>query len=1550
MATTPDSSSSSPSSQAPTEGQARFPLADAASGGLDAMSQSMSLHALLDAVSGDWAVDGADVAADAAQDTRETMAALLPSLRESVERGSIVGGQAAPLRHGDALVAVRRLPFSTTRIADAAPAWTSGLAVERRIGPLRDRYGRPLWIDTFRRVRQLRFVRTPGGAPFLSLPLVQAGFATRTSRLQAGSEIALSAGSVWFATGLVSSAPTGVMTGLRILGGRLRFSADVQVDGDEVLVPEAVEIALSLEIRQPQAPSTVRGSEFAQCRVRMPERLHLRVSPAGGRLRAEGEAALRVWGTEMALAPTKAAPLYRADLNRLIVPMTASPSMYAVEKVASDHFAPEGEAVVAEAGWALPAAVIAPEDLGDAAGVGALMLRFGQGLQATWRGEARRAALGNALLLLDESRLAFTATAAPSDGRATRPARAGAGGGTLLQYARLHAAPLHYFTGADGTETVLLAAAVDLRPPRPIDVRGDRVSAFLPAALVALVSHPTQGGSLLVAGVAAPPRVDRPIAFGLTNAVLRTSLPRTALLIARTGDDGTLIEGRTFFAYELAGMLPSLPDPYAANARVGSRFGAARQGYLISVHRFDASGDGLEFLLPPGAGFDPSTLIAGSVAGSAAGTLAAAGAQSIAQPPAGHSAVSAAVDAGLFDFERQPRIMLLDVSSNASRFGVAVVPPRSEWREEAKQHPLQWPAVRGMDFAVDGRMLTLVTLPAVQWEPVRALPGPEPFPDEVRYANSGVPTVIDVPSVTLVPVDPLNAYRKVLDNFEQPQPRPSHARFTLPFGMIARARLAAPGPGRGTRVDEMRPTADDLQGAHQLRLRAQDPALPPTETAAMPGFVAQLSNAMPTGGGAPVSILGASGTTIFNNALGPAGTSPLVPVTRVDLSGHGESLFSRWTNPEDPVVGVSKVEFQVLNGRAAHEVVQLKSILMPYFVPVVRTITLERKGNAVFTRHDSGWVAVRDGRYAHPGIATHPGVVLRATRVTNIRETGTSFDVGGDTYVAAYFDADLVLDGAAAPAAARRQSGYVRLSTTPMTSADYKALIERVGPMGGPVDASIAIGGGRHRMRLHRVGVGVAGPDFAMAAWGSLQFPGGGDWSVLEAEDALDAPAPVAADRGLPLIRQGVAGAATSAPWRFADPEDLFDVGSPQRDYGILHAMGTQRAFYRRPRIEAASPHRIVSSERPVLADPMVLATAVGPFPRQADAIPLPTANYALEVRGDGSWRLDAPTDFPAGLGRRTLRAAGTVRSDVDYGAAMVTYAFDTADPVPWRFALKGATKIMAHTGMGDLMTIVADIDARAGAATAFADPQLKLGGPFEIVEDLLTILEDLGIPVRPDVRMTNAWGLSIGINIPFVDAMGEDLKVIPGEPLPTIKFADTGLKIEFEVAPKADKVLLEIGGSPMFAIKAIPGLYVVAIIKFKLQLSTETGTTYGVLIGVGIAYSLEAGPFELKGLFAITFFAVFGDTVLGYGIGFLVKLSADLPPIVSIELSLEGKLARLEVDRGLPTETVFQIAKLVFAIEVSVFMIFSISLEVETKKVDVMRGPLLASDAPDVL
>jgi hypothetical protein len=165
------------------------------------------------------------------------------------------------------------------------------------------------------------------------------------------------------------------------------------------------------------------------------------------------------------------------------------------------------------------------------------------------------------------------------------------------------------------------------------------------------------------------------------------------------------------------------------------------------------------------------------------------------------------------------------------------------------------------------------------------------------------------------------------------------------------------------------------------------------------------------------------------------------------------------------------------------------------------------------------------------------------------------------------------------------------------------------------------------------------------------------------------------------------------------------------------------------------------------------------------------------------------------------------------------------------------------------------------------------------------------------------------------------------------------------------DKAKFAIGGAPMFAVKQFPGLYVVGLIKFSIEISTADGTTYGLLIGFGLAYEIDAGPFEFKGLFALTFFGFSGDTALGFGIGFLLKLGLSIEPLISIEIYLEGQLAVVWACRGTGHDTTFGVAKLTFGVEVTVCLIFSISFEVETTASTAISGPGSPTCAlPDVL
>src|SRR5262249_12983808 len=271
-----------------------------------------------------------------------------------------------------------------------------------------------------------------------------------------------------------------------------------------------------------------------------------------------------------------------------------------------------------------------------------------------------------------------------------------------------------------------------------------------------------------------------------------------------------------------------------------------------------------------------------------------------------------------------------------------------------------------------------------------------------------------------------------------PHPRPARARFTLPFGMIGSAVLREPAGGRGAKASKTLPvSADGLRGGRQLRLDSVDPSLPPGQKPRLPGFAAHLPVAIPADGSpGPRSIRGTSVSNIFNGYLGAGQPTALVPVTRIDISGFGESLFSGWVNPTDGETDVAKADFKVLVGRTALEVVQVRSILLPYQVRVVRTVTLERKNNAVITRHDSGWVAAGDGVYQFgtaSGIVTHPGVVRRITNVTHIRETGERITKLGCEFAAVYYQGELILDGAARPVPIAQHFGFVKIGTVPLT-------------------------------------------------------------------------------------------------------------------------------------------------------------------------------------------------------------------------------------------------------------------------------------------------------------------------------------------------------------------------------------------------------------------------------------------------------------------------------------------------------------------------------------
>jgi len=344
----------------------------------------------------------------------------------------------------------------------------------------------------------------------------------------------------------------------------------------------------------------------------------------------------------------------------------------------------------------------------------------------------------------------------------------------------------------------------------------------------------------------------------------------------------------------------------------------------------------------------------------------------------------------------QDVLMLLDVSSRADQMGVTVGPAivvDRDARGETKLRttgttlfgttsgstglPLQ---VINMDVVTTARNVRAATLPQISWEPVWNVPlpiegAPDPFdtvtvtPGLVVYDNDGIPTRIGSESPYPVPIAPLPVSHHVIQEFnDRHTPRQVRSVFNLPFGMIAQAdfnRQALNPPEKNAALELNMPHFDQLRGGLQIR------ALPPASTnpdevsASFDGWTLQLDNLRWSLLGLRLygTTLGKTVSTVFNQKFQPGGDDPMVPLERMEVSGYGASIFSNFLDSTATIADVSQVRFDVCVGRTGHEVVQIRSILYPFGVHVVRTITLMRSNNGYVFRSDSGWKAESDGFY-----------------------------------------------------------------------------------------------------------------------------------------------------------------------------------------------------------------------------------------------------------------------------------------------------------------------------------------------------------------------------------------------------------------------------------------------------------------------------------------------------------------------------------------------------------------------------------------------------------
>jgi hypothetical protein len=570
-----------------------------------------------------------------------------------------------------------------------------------------------------------------------------------------------------------------------------------------------------------------------------------------------------------------------------------------------------------------------------------------------------------------------------------------------------------------------------------------------------------------------PPQFPKPLSLVLSNALFKTTAVNGCLLFGTLAEDFVNVERASLFlTLGLQAYLPTLPDPYAANIeqlRFQFRGSDERSLYLANQANIwlllicrvkwepvalkeDQVGVSFHFApLPnqppwtdngPANDFDFVALAGGDPNTGVEPQLPVPPTEfklSVSPPPPPpYGDIWERAMAGL----QRDQFALLDVSTNADLLGVSFgsigterLAMRTTLLPAESGFPLQ---VKGMEVVSRGMNVRAFTVPQISWEPVINLTPPAPSkPDPLNptpptikdppfgpnyYPDDGGPTRVINNSADQVALAPIPLSDFLVENFADKKNFAALSLFTLPFGLRALALLQKKypfggGERRGADLHFNTKNWDSgVTGARQLRVDGGESVHKGGESDMFMGSTVQVDNILDTSGSPTgTTTLGQSVSEIFNNEFLLSPSPQImrqrgVPLSRMDLSGYGASIFSDWRNPKAGMAETSQAKFDVFVGRCAHEIIQVRTILYPFAAKFVRTISLFRANSGYFYRFDSGWVAESDGRFdftyfvyipgtdddgnpvlvpvaRNAGYSIHPGIVHGLFQIRNIRET-----------------------------------------------------------------------------------------------------------------------------------------------------------------------------------------------------------------------------------------------------------------------------------------------------------------------------------------------------------------------------------------------------------------------------------------------------------------------------------------------------------------------------------------------------------------------------------
>jgi hypothetical protein len=1488
----------------------------------------------------------------------------------------------------------------------------SGLAPVERLGPFGTLGGTNIWFDVFRPSSRLEIWEAGASQPALVLTLAHPAIVRRPN-----TTIDILAGTVWIRGDLVMDGlPSGAYIGIKVSGGSVSFNIRGTLAGEVLTLPAPLRGTLRLNLA-PDAVAPVPGAcSSAGVTVTLSDTLTFAIG--GGRWTVEGTpASATVWGQTFQLGASTGNWTFIDRLWTAVLEYDVTPQQFDAAPIANDLATFGGVGTILVGGIGFPVvATPFPAILGEAAHAGNCYLEVDQ-LTARWYApDTRTHVLQNVWIEVAETGATLiaehVAALSPPVAQTYELWTLTGNSHKRLPWRETYAAAfdlLYRCNVVDG-EWFTVFGTADVALDRP--VTSDGVPIPTPTTASGVVLH-SFGGSVTIWLGAAIQDDHLLHQFALRNALVWTGLPTFVFVQGQLTSGSHIDSGNAQLLLGVYAWAPTLPDPYVSSGWLrgpGDRPGEARSqlwarvdwptpdnavlsfaGQLGSQVALGGRNASASETVPGRMADDGAVRLTQVAQGSlrldektaadwrtAQETEARARGRRIESAAAANKLSGALVDRSLLEVVGpQPNLILLDVSTNQDLLGVGV--GLELFQGERGAAPAGTSGQFSVaDLAVESEMtgMRVMTLPQAQWEPVRTLDIDQDimtlgwFPTPLASATDGGPTLIGARSQRLMPIIPEDALDGTFAAFKEGTS--VGIRTTFPFGLLGAVVLQPNStPTRKPDLyDLTRPGFSNIQSTGGIQVTAQAEGGRPDDGGIYPmfqGVMRQLLNGVDLASGAPlgISVLGSTADpagsveTVFNDDMA---ARPRVPVTRIDLSGYGGSNFSDWNNPFAAFAEAAKVQFNLMVGRTALEVIKVNSVLHPWGIRVTRSVTVERRPGGGVIRRDSGWQAFTPGifdyRYFDSGLGAitvapyvfDAGVFRGLFNVRNIRPApGTPFGHGTATLVPYYFDADVALDGVPGRTAAIGVLGY--LQTTPNgvpAGADaLQALIETQGPIGGPIETPLNFGGSGLPFRAQRVEVGLAmdagSPVFVATVRGVPKLPTTGAWSVVVRPVAGVAPnageaVTVEDNRGVPIVRRYPVAfpandmvftepplAGTPGDYRFADATDLLTPTAPANDYALLQSTPTHAFAFPRPWASSAPASRLESGYKPALVDTFARSTSKGAFPPPANSIELGPGAFHLDVGPGGTLALSSPiviNGYPT-----PLQLSGTTGhgSKLYYDTATIQLDLEANR---WQAEFSGLRIWTDITGLqhvtGAEMRVVGSTEQRSQVA----EVRTLLLQEIEDIMAFIPIFGNRGVQGPYDLGASNAKHefkvyVEYKLTIPKTQAVfpaGAGVKLVLSVGESTgIDIATGGAKASAIFGAQLD------GKFPVLSI-GVGAVFIIVTGKITFSLASVSGSVKSEALELtafaGVGVEGKIGGFQAYAFLGVGFVLAYDAVANQTKYGGLVALEAGVDLNI-VQVKVRAELKGLVYKSGGSTKCDYTGS---VKIEVDIFLVFSIS------------------------